>query len=165
VVDKVHDETVEVGARNHHTLWNILKQCLLDTITRKVELFYCLVFKGSKVPTTEELRRKIINYFIHHPELKPQNSEPWYCSKISPGFNHETMDCYLILSPKPLKKSDCSDCTIRYSSIELYNFFKKGAPIPETTGNPPKRFKLVWKDRLHHTHQTTVLLQKDKETP
>jgi len=40
------------------------------------------VFKGSKAPTKEKLQRKIINYFIHHPELKPQNSEPWYCSKI-----------------------------------------------------------------------------------
>jgi len=51
--------------------------------TRKVELFYCPVFKGSKVPTTEELRRKIIDYFIHHSELKPQNSEPWYFQSIT----------------------------------------------------------------------------------
>jgi len=59
-----------------------LKQCLFDMTTSKVELFYYPVFKGSKAPTKEKLQRKIINYFIHHPELKPQNSEPWYCSKI-----------------------------------------------------------------------------------
>jgi len=37
--------------------------------TRKVELFYYPVFKGFKIPTIEELRRKIV-YFTHHPELK-----------------------------------------------------------------------------------------------
>ena len=108
-----------------------------------MELFYYPVFKGSKVPTKEELRRKIMNYFTHHPELKPQESEPWYCSKVSPGYNHEAVDCYLIVSPKPLKESDCSDGTIRYSSIELYNFLKRGILLFETAGNPPKRFRLA----------------------
>ena len=142
MIDKVYDENVEANSRSHHIFMRTLKQCLFDMTTRKVELFYYPVFKGSKVPTKEELRRKIINYFIHHPELKPQKSEPWYCSEVSPGYNHETMDCYLIVSPKPLKKADCSDGTIRYSNIELYNFLKRGTLLLET-GNPPKRFKLV----------------------
>jgi len=111
--------------------------------TRKVELFYYPVFKGYKVPTKEELRRKIVNYLIHHPELKPQESEPWYCSKVSPGYNHETVNCYLIVSTKPLKGSDSSDGTNRYSSIELYNFLKRDTLLLETAGNLPKRFKLV----------------------
>ena len=55
--------------------------------TRSVELFYYPVFKGFKVPTNEELQRKIVNYLIHHPELKPEKKEPWYRSTVSPGFN------------------------------------------------------------------------------
>ena len=65
---------------------------------RRVELFYYPVFKSFKVPTNEKLQRKIVNYLTHHPELKPQKKEPWYRSKVSPGFNHEAMDCYLIVS-------------------------------------------------------------------
>jgi len=39
--------------------------------TRKVELCYYPVFNGGfKVPTNEELQRKIVVYFTHHLELK-----------------------------------------------------------------------------------------------
>jgi len=110
---------------------------------RRVELFYYPVFKGFKVPTNEELLRKIVIYFTHHLQLKPQKSEPWYCSEISPGFNHEAVDCYLIVSPTPLKEPACSNGTVRYSSIELYNFLKRGALLMETAENLPKRFKLM----------------------
>ena len=113
MIDELHEENVEANARSHHIFTKILKQCLFDMTTRKVELFYHPVFKGSKEPTKEELQLTMVNYFIHHPELKPQNSESWYCSKVSPSFNYETMDCYLIVSPKPLKKSDCTEGTIR----------------------------------------------------
>ena len=119
--------------------------------TIKVELFYYRVSKGSKIPTNEELQQKIAIYFTHHPELKPQESKPWYHSKVSPGFNHEAAECYIIVSSKSLKEPDCSDGTIRYSSIELYNFLKKGTLIMETAGNLPKRLKLVWRDWLYHT--------------
>jgi len=51
--------------------------------TRKVESFYYPVFKGSKIPTNEELQQKIVIYFTHHPDLKPQRSKPWYRSKVS----------------------------------------------------------------------------------
>jgi len=111
--------------------------------TKKIELFYYPVLKGFKVPTNAELQRKIVIHLTHHRELKPQKSEPWYCSKISPGFNHEAVDCYLIVSPKPLKEPGCSDGTVRYSSIELYNFLKRGTLLLETAENLPKRFKLV----------------------
>jgi len=76
-------------------------------------------------------------------KLKPQKSEPWYCSKVSPGFNHEAVVSYFIVSPKPLKEPHCSDGTVRYSSIELYNFLKRGTLLMETADNLPKRFKLV----------------------
>jgi len=114
--------------------------------TRKVELFYYPVFKGSKIPTNEELLQKIVIYFTHHPDLKPQKSKPWLRSKVSRGFNHEAVDCYIIVSSKPLKEPDCSDGTARYSNIGLYNFVKKGALLMETTGNLPKRLKLVRRD-------------------
>ena len=122
---------------------------LFDMTTRRVELFYHPVSKGFKVPTNEELQQKITNYFIHHPELKPQKIEPWYRSKVSPGFNQEAVDCYIIVSPKPLKEPDCSDGTVRYSSIELYNFLKRSTLLMETAGNLPKRFKLVWRGWLN----------------
>jgi len=85
--------------------------------TRKVELFYYPVFQGLKVPTNEELQQKIVIYFTHHLDLNPQKSKPWYHSKVSPGFNHEAVDCYIIVSPKPLKEPDCSDGMVRNSSI------------------------------------------------
>jgi len=111
--------------------------------TRKVELFYHPVFKGFKVPTKEDLQQEIVIYLMDHPELKPQKSEPWYCSKVSPSFNHEAVDCYLIVSPKPLKEPDCSEGTVRYSSIEMYNFLKRGTLLMKIAENLPKRFKLV----------------------
>jgi len=111
--------------------------------TRKVELFYYPVFKGSKIPTNEELQQKIVTYFTHHHEIKPRKSKPWYRSKVSSSFNHEAMDCYIIVSPKPLKEPDCSNGTVCYSSIELCNFLKKGTPLMETAANLPKRLKLV----------------------
>jgi len=86
--------------------------------TRKVELFHYPVFKGSKIPT-KELQQKIIIHLTHRPELKPRESKPWYHSKVSPGFNHEAVDCYIIVSLKPLKEPNCLDGTVRYSSIEL----------------------------------------------
>jgi len=68
---------------------------------RRIELFYYPFFKGLKIPTKEELQHKITNYFIHHPELRPQQPDPWYYSKVSPGFKHETVDCYFIVAPQP----------------------------------------------------------------
>jgi len=111
--------------------------------TRKVELFYYPVFKSSKVPAKEELRRKIVKYFMHHPDLRPQQREPWYFCKVSPGFNYEAVDGYLIMTPQPLKESERTDGMVRYSSIELYNFLKRGTLLLETTGNIPKIFNLV----------------------
>ena len=118
-------------------------QCSFDMTTRKVELFYYPVFKGSKIPTNEELQQKIAIYFTHHAHQKPHKSKSWYRSKVSPGFNHEQVDCYIIVSPKSLKEPDCSDGTARYSSIELYNSLKKGTLITETAENLPKRLRLV----------------------
>jgi len=60
----VYEENAEANARSHHILTRTLKQCLIDMTTRKVELFYYPVFKGSKEPTKEELQLKIVNYFI-----------------------------------------------------------------------------------------------------
>jgi len=111
--------------------------------TGKVELYYYPVFKGFKVPTNEELQRKFVIYFTHHPELKQQESEPWHCSKVSPGFNHETVECYFIISPQPLKEPESSDGTVRHSSIELYNLLKRGALLLSNVENLPKRFKMV----------------------
>ena len=71
------------------------------------------------MPTKEELRQGIVNYLIHHPELRPQQHDPWYCSKASPGFNHETVDCYFIVAPQPLKEPEHISGMVRYSSIEL----------------------------------------------
>jgi len=136
---------------SQHIFMRTLNLCLFDMTTRRVELFYYPVFKGFKVPTNEELQWKIAIYFIHHPVLKPQKSEPWYRSKVSPGFNHEAVNCYLIVSPKPLKEPDRSHSTVRYSSIELYNFLKRGTLFMETAENLPKKFKLVWRDWLHQT--------------
>jgi len=143
VFDKVYKEKVEANSESQYILIRTLNQCSFDMTTRKVEIFYYPVFKGSKIPTNEELQQKIVIYFTHHPDLKPQESKPWYRSKVSPGFNHEAVDCYIIVSPKPLKEPDYSDGTVRYSSIELYNFLKKGTLLMETAGNLPKRLKLV----------------------
>jgi len=98
---------------------------------------------GFKVPTNEELQRKIVVYFTHHPELKPQESEPWYCSKVSPGFNHETIDYYFIVTPQPSKKPEHVSGMVRYVIIELYNFLKRGTILLETSGKLHKKFKLV----------------------
>jgi len=54
--------------------------------------------------TKEELQRIITSNLIHHPELRSQQDDPWYCSKVSPGFKHETVDCYFIVTPQPLKE-------------------------------------------------------------
>jgi len=143
VFNEVEEEIAEANFGNQHIFIRILNQCLFNMTTRKVELFYYPVFKGFKVPTNEELQRKIVIYFTHHPELKPQKSEHWHRSKVSPGFSHEAVDCCIIVSRKPLKEPDCSDGTVRYSSIELYNFLKRGTLLMETAGNLPKRFKLV----------------------
>jgi len=91
----------------------------------------------------KNFNKKIVIYFTHHPDLNPQKGKPWYRSKVSPGFNHKAVDCYIIVSSKPLKEPDCSDGTVRYSSIELHNFLKKGTLIMETAENLPKRLKLV----------------------
>jgi len=110
---------------------------------RRIELFYYPVFKGFKIPTKEEPQQKITNYLIHHLELKPQQQDPWYCSKVSPGFNHETVDCYFIMAPQPLKEPEHMCGMVHYSSIELYNFLKRGTIRMETSGKLPKKFKLV----------------------
>ena len=110
---------------------------------RRIELFYYPVFKGFKIPTKEDLQQKIANYLTHHPELRPHQKEPWHCSRVSPGFNQEAVDRYFIVAPQPLKESERTDGKVRYSSIELYNFLKRGTLLLATTGNLPKRFKLV----------------------
>ena len=86
-----------------------------EMTVRPVELFYYPVFKGFKVTTNEEVQWKMVTYPVHHPELKPHMTEPCYCSEISPGFKRETVDCYLIVSSKPLRGSDCSNQKVRYS--------------------------------------------------
>ena len=95
------------------------------------------------MPTKEELQRMISSYLIHYPELRPQQHNPWYCSKVSPGFNHETVDCYIIVAPQPLKEPEHKGGMVRYSSIELYNLLKRGTILLETSGKLHKKFKLV----------------------
>jgi len=143
VSNNVYKEKIEANSESQYIFVRTLKHCSPEMTTRKVELFYYPVFKGSQIPTNEELQQKIVIYFTPHPDLKPQKGKPWYCSKVSPGFNHEAVGCYIIVSSKPLKEPDCSDGTVRYSSIELYNFLKKGTLIMETAENLPKRLKLV----------------------
>jgi len=151
VFDKVNEEIIKANFESQHILLRTSIRCLFNMNTRRVELFYHPVFKSFKAPINEELQRKIVIYLTHHPELKPQKSEPWYWSEVSPGFNRATVDYYLIVSPKPLKEPDCSDGTVRYSSIELYNFLKRVTLLMETADNLPKRFKLVWRDWLYQT--------------
>ena len=139
----MYEEKVEASSGSQNIFMRTLNHCLFEMTTRKVELFYYAVFKGFKVPTNEELQRKIVICITHHPELKSQTSEPWYCSKVSPGFNHETVECYFIVSPQPLKEPDSSDDTVRYSSIELYNLLKRGTLLLSNVENLPKSFKLV----------------------
>ena len=127
----------------------------------RIELFSYPVFKGFKISTKEELQQKITNYLIHHPELKPQQHDPWYCSKVSPGFNHETVDCYFIVAPQPFKEPEHIGCMVHYSSIELYNFLKRGTILLETSGKLPKKFKLVWMLCLHHTSQLMSSLKRE----
>ena len=162
MIDKVHEETVEASARGHHTLWKFWNNDYSIWLQEKWNYFTVQYSRGQKYPQLKNYDERLLTilYTILNSNLRTANLGT---SKVSPGFNHETMDCYLIVSPKPLKKSDCSSGTIRYSSIELYNFLMRGTLLPETAGNSPKRFKLVWKDRLHHTHQTTVLLQKTRK--
>ena len=119
--NEVFEEKIEANPGSQYIFMRTSNQCSFDMSTRKVELFYYPVFTGLKVPTNEELQQKIVVYFTYHPELKPQESEPWYHSKVSPGFNHEAVNCHIIVSPKPLKEPDCSDGAVHYSSIELYN--------------------------------------------
>jgi len=143
VLNKVKEEKIEVKSGSQCIFMRTSNQGSFDTTTRKVELFYYPVFQGYQIPTNEELQQKIVIYFTHHPDLKPQKGKPWYRSKVSPGFNHEDVDCYIIVSPKPLKEPDCSDDTVRYSSIELYNSLKNGTLIKETAEYLPKRLKVV----------------------
>jgi len=110
---------------------------------RRIELFYYPVFTGFKTPTKKELQQKITNYLIHHPELRPQQHDPWYCSKISPGFNHETVDCYFIVAPQPLKEPEHIGGMVRYSNVELFYFLNRGTLLLETSGKILKRFNLV----------------------
>jgi len=49
----------------------------------------------------------------------------------------------MIVSPTSLKEPGCSDGTVRYLSIELYNFIKKGTRIMATAENLFKSLKLV----------------------
>jgi len=125
VFNKLYEEKIEANSGIQYLFTRTSNQCSVDMSTRKVELFYYPVFKGSHIRTNEELRQKIAIYFTHHPDLKPQKNKPWYRSNVSPGFNHKDVDCYIIVSPKPLKEPDGSDGTVRYSSIELYNFLRE----------------------------------------
>ena len=140
---KVYEEKVEANPESQYIFVRILKHRLFEMTTRKVELFYYPVFKVFKVPTNEEFQRKIVIYFTHHPELKPRESEPWHYSEVSPGFNHETVECYFIISTQPLKEPESSDGTVQHSSIELYNLLKRGTLLLSNVDNVPKSFKLV----------------------
>jgi len=121
--------------------WNTELDCFSEMNTRKVGLLYCTVFKGFKVHANKAVQWKIAIYITHHSELKLQKSEPWYCSEVSPGFNHEAVDYYLIVSPKPLKEPICSHDTIRYSSLALHNFLKKGTLFMEIADDLPQKIK------------------------
>ena len=101
MLNKVYKEKVNINLGSQYIFMRTLNQRSFDMTTRKVELFYYPVFKGSKIPTNEELQQKIVIYFAHHPDLKPQKGKPWYRSKVSRGFNHEDVDCYIIVSPNP----------------------------------------------------------------
>jgi len=70
VFNKEHEEKVEANSRSQHIFMSTLDQCSSNMTTRKVELFHYPVFKGSKIPTNEELQQKIVIYFTHHPDLK-----------------------------------------------------------------------------------------------
>jgi len=94
--------------------------------TRKIKVFYHPVLKGAREPTQEEIQRKVTTYLTRHPEFKPQKTENWSCFKISPGFIHTFVECYLIVSPKPLKESEGLENTIYYSDKELYDYIKDG---------------------------------------
>jgi len=128
---------------------------------RRIELFYYPAFKGFKMPTEEELQRKITSYLTHHSELRPQLNDPWYCFKVSPGFNHETVDCYFIVASQPLKEPEHKGGMVRYSSIELYNFLKRGTILLETSGKLPKKFKLMLMLCLYHTFQLMSSLKEE----
>jgi len=155
VFDKVNEAKVKANPETQYVFVRTLKQSLFEMTATKVELFYCPVFKDLKVPKNEELQQMIVIYFAYHPELKPQKNNTWYRSKVSLGFNHEAVDRYIIVSPEPLKEPDYSDGTVRYSSIELYNFLKKGTLLMETAENLPKRLKWGLTDCLHHNILTT----------
>ena len=50
------------------------------------------------------------------------------------------MECYFIVSPQPLIEPESSDGTVRHSSIELYNLFKRGTLLLSNVENVPKSF-------------------------
>ena len=92
---------------------------------RKIKLFYHPVLKGAREPTQEEIQRKVTTYLTRHPELKPQKTENWSCFKISPSFNHVSVEYYLIISPNLLKEQGGSEDIIYYSNKELHDYIKK----------------------------------------
>jgi len=55
VLNKLYEEKVEANLESQHIFMRTLNQYSLDITTRKVELCYYPVFKGSKIPTNEEL--------------------------------------------------------------------------------------------------------------
>ena len=71
------EEKIEANPGSQYIIMRTLNQCPFDMATRKVELNYYPVFKGSQIPTSEELQQKIDIYFTHHPDLKPQKGKPF----------------------------------------------------------------------------------------
>jgi len=112
----------ENTSERHHTSSSIMN-------ARKIKLFYHPVLKGAREPTQEEIQQKVRDYLKLHPELKPQKTERWSCFKISPGFTHGSLECYLIVSPKQLKEPEGSKDTIYYSNEELHDYIEKGILI------------------------------------
>jgi len=51
----MYKEKIEANSGSQHIFVRTLKHCSSEMTTRKVELFYYPVFKGSKIPTNEEL--------------------------------------------------------------------------------------------------------------
>jgi len=161
-MDKIYEETVEANAIGHHTLWKFWNNDYLIWLQEKWNYFTVLYSRVHKYPQLKNYDERLLTtlYIVLNSNLRTANlgTVPKY-----PLVSIMKLWSYLIVSPKPLKKSDYSAGTICYSSIELYNFRKRGSLLPETTGNSPKRFKLVWTDWLHHTRQTIVFLQKERK--
>jgi len=72
-----------------------------------------------------------------------QESEFWFISKVVPGFDHATVDCYRIISTKQLMVPNCSDGKTRYSSIEWDNILQRGIRLMENDDHLPRKSLLA----------------------